>query len=113
VKTKLYYRIDEDLCTNCGSCRRFCPVDAIPYRNLQHQVDQEGCTGCTICYALCPVDAVVVTEGDTGARVALDPSAMERVRARAWAKEPFYQHKRRLAGLARRHGSSTPFAMRP
>jgi hypothetical protein len=38
---------------------------------------------------------------------------MERVRARAWAKGPFFQHKRRLAGLARRHRSSTPIAMPP
>jgi ferredoxin len=101
MKRTFTYHIDEDLCINCGSCRRFCPVDTIPYTNLQHQIEMAGCTGCTICYAVCPVDAVEVTDPHAaGGRVILDAAAMERVRVRTWVKGPFYQHKRRLAERA-------------
>lgn len=100
MKTRLTYHIDEELCINCGSCRRFCPVDAIPYRQLQHQVEMASCIGCTICYALCPVDAVIVTKSDTGPAVPLEQTNTERVRAKAWIKGPFYQHKRRKAGAS-------------
>lgn len=99
MKAPLTYHIDETICINCGSCRRFCPVDTITYTNLQHQVDMSGCIGCTICYAVCPVDAVIITEhGSTVPLSRLDPTTMERVRERAWAKGPFFQAKRRLAG---------------
>ncbi len=98
MKTRLTYHIDEDICINCGSCRRFCPVDTIPYVNLQHQVDMAGCTGCTVCYAVCPVDAVEVTVGGRqGPEIRLDAVDMERVRRKVWAKGPFFQLKRRLA----------------
>jgi ferredoxin len=95
VKDPLTYRIDEVTCINCGSCRRFCPVDTIPYRNLQHQIEMAGCIGCTICYAVCPVDAVIVTE--RGCALRLDDADMERVRRHSWVKGPFYQFKRRQA----------------
>src|SRR5689334_1899802 len=99
MKAPLNYHIDESVCINCGSCRRFCPVDTITYLNLQHQVDMSGCIGCTICYAVCPVDAVIVTEeSGSGVHAQLDNPTMERVRMRAWAKGPFYQAKRRRAG---------------
>ena len=62
MKASLTYHIDEATCINCGSCRRFCPVDTITYINLHHQVDMSGCIGCTVCYAVCPVDAVILTE---------------------------------------------------
>jgi MinD superfamily P-loop ATPase len=102
MKTRLSYRIDEELCINCGSCRRFCPVDAIPYRSLRHQVEMAACIGCTICYALCPVDAVIVTARDTGEGAALEQATMERVRDSAWAKGPFFQQKRRMASAGKR-----------
>ncbi len=90
------YHIDEVACINCGSCRRFCPVDAIPYINLQHQIDMEGCIGCTICYAVCPVDAVEVKEkAAPSPKVIFDPDEMERVRKRNWARGPFFQMRRR------------------
>lgn len=53
------FAIDEKRCIDCGACRRYCPVDCIPYQRLQHRVDLERCIGCTICYAVCPADAVV------------------------------------------------------
>jgi MinD superfamily P-loop ATPase len=98
MKATHIYHIDEIACINCGSCRRFCPVDAIPYERLRHQVDMAICVGCTICYAVCPVDAVEVTNSDgSGQRVLLDVQDMDRVRLHAWIKGPFYQMKRRQA----------------
>ena len=99
MKASLTYHIDEALCINCGSCRRFCPVDTILYDNLQHQVDMTGCISCTICYAVCPVDAVEVAEtGNPTQHIRLNATDMERVRVRAWKKGPFHQSRRRLAG---------------
>jgi ferredoxin len=96
------YYIDEPTCINCGSCRRFCPVDAIPYVNLQHQIDMDNCIGCTICYAVCPVDAVEVTRlKPPHDAVTLNPNDMERVRRRNWARGPFFQMKRRIANPGR------------
>jgi ferredoxin len=105
MKTSFIYHIDESICINCGSCRRFCPVDTIHYTSLQHQIEMSGCIGCTICFAVCPVDAITVTEEALlGHPVDLDPADMERVRRRAWVKGPFYQQKRRQTGLvARKH----------
>lgn len=99
MKTLLTYHIDEEACINCGSCRRFCPVDTIPYAHLQHQIDMTGCIGCTICYAVCPVDAVKVTaQTPEGLSKLLDQGTMERVRSQAWSKGPFYQQQRRQQG---------------
>lgn len=81
------FAIDEVRCIDCGACRRYCPVDCIPYERMQHQVDLERCIGCTICYAVCPADAVVMI---ADARPAPDLSwrAMERVRVRAYRRGP-------------------------
>ena len=83
------FAIDEIRCIDCGACRRYCPVDCIPYRNMQHQVDLDRCIGCTICYAICPADAVV-TVADPAERVRpnLSWAAMERVRVRAYRRGP-------------------------
>lgn len=72
------FTIDEEACIDCGACRRYCPVDCIPYLNMQHQVEVERCTGCTICFAVCPADAVL-THTD-GATPDLSFTAMTRVR---------------------------------
>jgi Fe-S-cluster-containing hydrogenase component 2 len=96
MKTPLVYHINETLCINCGSCRRFCPVDTITYEHLQHQVDMTGCIGCTICYAVCPADAVEITRGEDARKLKLlSTTTRERVCAHTWVKGPFYQFKRR------------------
>jgi MinD superfamily P-loop ATPase len=88
------YSIDEHICINCGSCRRFCPVDCIPYTSLRHRIDQERCIGCTICYAVCPVDAVVI-DVPRHSRVDLSPAAVQRVKEHTLARGPFFQERRR------------------
>lgn len=81
------FTIDEVACIDCGACRRYCPVDCIPYEGLQHQIVQEPCTGCTICYAVCPVDAVIPLD-DGRATPLLTFEVMARVRAKAFARGP-------------------------
>ena len=79
--------IDEVACVECGACRRYCPVDCIPYENMQHQVDLDRCIGCTICYAVCPADAVL-TVPDGRATPSLSWPVMERVRLLAFKRGP-------------------------
>jgi ferredoxin len=79
--------IDRDACIDCGACRRYCPVDCIPYEDLQHRVDVDACTGCTICYAVCPADAVLAID-DGRAAPSLAFPVMERVRLKSFARGP-------------------------
>jgi len=81
------FTIDEETCIDCGACRRYCPVDCIPYEGLQHQIVQEPCTGCTICYAVCPVDAVIPLD-DGRATPKLTFEVMEFVRTKAFVRGP-------------------------
>jgi formate hydrogenlyase subunit 6/NADH:ubiquinone oxidoreductase subunit I len=79
--------IEENACVECGACRRYCPVDCIPYEHMQHQVNLEQCVGCTICYAVCPADAVLpVPYGRTVPD--LSWRVMERVRLLAFKRGP-------------------------
>lgn len=86
------FAIDRDACIDCGACRRYCPVDCIPYDSLEHRIEQDPCTGCTICFAVCPADAVLTIE-DGRAHPSLGFDVMARVRQKAFTKGP-----RRAAG---------------
>ncbi|HEY8476077.1 MAG TPA: 4Fe-4S binding protein [Chloroflexota bacterium] len=88
--------IDEVKCVDCGACRRYCPVDCIPYTKIQHQVDLDRCIGCVICFAVCPADAVVPVP-DGRATPDLSWETMERVRVRVLRQGP-----RQLIASARR-----------
>ncbi len=81
------FAIDEVACIDCGACRRYCPVDCIPYTALQHRVEVERCTGCTICFAVCPAEAVI-TIPDGRATPDLGWLVMERVRLKAFTRGP-------------------------
>ncbi len=81
------FEIDREACIECGACRRYCPVDCIPYVGLEHRIEQDPCTGCTICFAVCPADAVLVHE-DGRAQPSLAFDVMERVRLKAFARGP-------------------------
>ena len=58
-KALFEYRIDPELCTACGICRKNCPVNAIEgEKKVAHVIIQEKCTKCGICYSVCPFDAI-------------------------------------------------------
>jgi Na+-translocating ferredoxin:NAD+ oxidoreductase RNF subunit RnfB len=47
------------LCTGCGVCKKFCPVEAIVgERKEVHQIIDEKCIKCGICKEKCPFDAI-------------------------------------------------------
>lgn len=60
VCTALFeYKIDPEICTACGICKKSCPVDAIEgKKKVAHTIIQEKCTKCGICYSVCPFDAI-------------------------------------------------------
>lgn len=49
-------RLDEKRCTDCGLCRRVCPVDI-------RQVGDRECVACGKCVERCPVSAITIRAG--------------------------------------------------
>jgi indolepyruvate ferredoxin oxidoreductase alpha subunit len=61
VKIHDPYRIDRDVCTNCGMCLRVgCPAisrkDASPEESPI--IDETQCTGCDLCFQVCEFEAI-------------------------------------------------------
>jgi len=48
-----------ELCTHCGACVDFCPVQAISCVDDEYVRDAERCIKCSVCTRLCPVNAWV------------------------------------------------------
>jgi NAD-dependent dihydropyrimidine dehydrogenase PreA subunit len=48
------------VCTGCGECVPYCPIDAIKEINGTFEIDFDGCVECGTCirYAPCPVNAI-------------------------------------------------------
>ncbi len=49
--------VNEDDCIACGTCKEWCPADAITINNSA-QIDNDSCIGCGECLTLCPTHAV-------------------------------------------------------
>jgi len=55
------YRINPDICTGCGICKRECPHGAIRGTKKQaHEIDLELCQKCGICRSECSFEAIQV-----------------------------------------------------
>ena len=55
------YRIDLDVCFNCGLCRRVCPTEAVQYYmtgGRTHVVVDDWCIDCDLCAQICPVACI-------------------------------------------------------
>ncbi len=52
------YSINQELCQNCGVCKRRCVFDAISKNKNQYHVDGLKCEGCGRCEDLCPARAI-------------------------------------------------------
>ncbi len=54
-KELISYTIDPSLCKACLICMRKCPVDAvIGAKKTIHVIDQDKCTNCGTCFEVCP-----------------------------------------------------------
>jgi len=56
--------IDEEKCTGCRTCQRYCSVDAIVFENKKCRVDPDLCTECYVCLRrkVCPEGAIGTAE---------------------------------------------------
>ncbi|MDC7224261.1 MAG: ATP-binding protein [Spirochaetales bacterium] len=67
--TPVYARfpqIDEDKCTHCGKCARFCQFNALISTKKMNLVMAELCHDCGGCALVCPVDAVSYGQREVG-----------------------------------------------
>ena len=50
--------VDREVCTACGLCIKWCPVEAISMVEGKAQIDLEVCYGCAECLTTCKFDAI-------------------------------------------------------
>lgn len=57
--------INREKCVACGTCIRWCPVEAISWVDGKAHIDSDICYGCAECVTNCRFDAVDVNAGGT------------------------------------------------
>lgn len=85
--------IDRDLCTGCGLCEAFCPVNVFEMHGSEVQALRPlECWGCETCAGQCPVHAIRI-EVASAARAAVEDRAVAppldpavKARYAAWAQ---------------------------
>ncbi len=63
-------RVEEPLCKSCGDCVRYCPAEAIAFRQKKIRFDYEKCIRCYCCLEVCPHGALRTYEPILGKIVA-------------------------------------------
>lgn len=68
-KYKFTFKIQQDLCMDCGSCWYECEYEGgsgaigVSYNGVAcFEIDEDSCTRCGRCFRACPVDAVERTK---------------------------------------------------
>ena len=51
------YKVNSEVCINCGACESACPVGAISEQNGKRAIDAAKCIECGACAGTCPVGA--------------------------------------------------------
>jgi len=51
-------KVNQELCTGCGSCIEVCQAGAISLRDGRAVIDAEACVGCGACVDACPCQAI-------------------------------------------------------
>lgn len=52
------FKVDEELCTQCGLCEKICPYKAIVLEKEYPKFETKNCYGCWACYNRCPTKAI-------------------------------------------------------
>ncbi len=52
------YKVNPEVCVNCGACEGACPVGAISEKNGKRFIDAAKCVSCGSCAGTCPVSAI-------------------------------------------------------
>lgn len=52
------YKVNPDVCINCGACEASCPVGAISEVDGKRKIDETKCIECGSCAGTCPVSAI-------------------------------------------------------
>jgi len=52
------FKIETEVCTNCGKCYEECAFNAIDFLDSYYVIDQISCESCGLCQFICPVNAV-------------------------------------------------------
>ena len=60
--TNYYAAVEEELCTECGTCGDRCQMDAITYPEGLAVVKVSSCIGCGLCITTCPTEAIQLFE---------------------------------------------------
>ena len=58
-----------DECIGCGTCREWCPADAIQIKNEKAVINPKTCYGCGECLAVCPHKSVKVSWDESSSNV--------------------------------------------
>ncbi|RKY26381.1 MAG: (4Fe-4S)-binding protein [Planctomycetota bacterium] len=59
-------RVDTNLCTGCGECRRVCRFNAVVVLGKQPLIYPELCHGCGACFIACPEKAITEVDRAVG-----------------------------------------------
>ncbi len=54
--------IDEEKCTGCGLCEKYCRFDAIYKRGDKCFINPMKCEGCNLCSLVCPKKAITIVD---------------------------------------------------
>ncbi len=52
--------LDREVCTGCGLCSAYCPVNSIRQDEAGYRIDLTYCKGCGICAHECPSGAITM-----------------------------------------------------
>ena len=56
----VYPALQHGLCTPCGICLMYCPVNAVRKVGKGYDIDLTYCKGCGICAYECPHEAILM-----------------------------------------------------
>ena len=60
-----YPTLHGHLCTPCGICLMYCPVNSVRKVGKGYEIDLTYCKGCGICAYECPHDAIEMNKEET------------------------------------------------